>query len=152
MLTVNEISTILKNERKTGELLSLPKEFYTSAEETLKASGASDTSEYSSISKLIGSLKERRIQKLLVYLAYNKNLPQPIPSEEEDLYIQIKKILNKKVPEIKAIKIKITKKIPQVIAPSGNSVGPFDQDETVYLSEMADVKFIIDNKLGEIAN
>jgi len=152
MLTTNEISVILKNEKKTGELLPLPKEFYTMAEETLRASGDPATNEHNSINKLIGSLKERRTQKLLIYLAYNKNLPQPIPSEEEDLYIQIKKILNKNTPDTKVIKIKMAKKIPQIITPSGNSVGPFNQDETVYLSEIADVKFIVDNKLGEIVN
>ena len=152
MLTSNDISTLLKNEKKTGELLTLPKEFYSQAEDTLKTSGGIDSSEYNSAAKLINTLKEKRIQKLLIYLAYNKTPPQPIPTEEEDLYIQIKKILNKNVPESKAIKVKIIKKIPQVLTPSGNSVGPFEQNETIYLSDMADVKFIVDNKLGEIAN
>lgn len=152
MLTSNDISILLKNEKKTGELLALPKEFYSQAEDTLRSSGSTDTNEYNSTMKLISSLKEKRTQKLLVYLAYNKNIPQPIPSEEEDLYIQIKKILNNNTPESKAIKVKITKKIPQVLTPTGNSVGPFEQNETIYLSDIGDVKFIVDNKLGEIVN
>lgn len=152
MLSVNEIAVALKNEKKTGELLPLSKDFYIKTTDTLKMSGNEETSEYSSAYKLISSLKEKRMQKLLVYLAYNKNLPQPIPSEEEDLYIQIKKIINKNVPEEKTIKVRMSKKIPQVITPSGSSIGPFEQGETVYLSDMADVKFIVDNKLGEMSN
>ena len=152
MLTSNELSITLKNEKKTGELLSLPKDFYHQAEQALKDSGTNESNEYSSISKLIASIKEKRVQKLLVYVAYDKSPPQPIPSEDEDLYIQIKKIVNKNTSENKVIKVKITKKIPQVITPSGNSIGPFEQSEVVYLSDMADVKFIIDNKLGEMTN
>lgn len=152
MLTTNELSIALKNEKKTGELVPLPKDFYRQAEQTLKDSGESESNEYSSVSKLIASIREKRAQKLLIYVAYDKDLPQSIPSEDEDLYIQIKKIVNKNAPENKSIKVKITKKIPQVITPSGNSIGPFEQNEVVYLSDMADVKFIIDNKLGEMTN
>jgi preprotein translocase subunit Sss1 len=152
MLTLNEIAEILKNERKTGEIQPLPKDFYRQAEEILKVSGTPDSGEYSSASKITTDLKERRTQKLMIYLAYNKPLPHPIPSEDEDLYIQIKRILGKSVSEQKSIKIRITKKVPQVITPAGNSIGPFEQNETATLSNMEDVKFIVENKLGEIAN
>ena len=149
MISVYELSLALQNEKRTGELLSLPNDFYKNLQNSYPE--AQDSNEHGSLVKLSEGLKKRRIQKLLIYLAYGKTLPKPIPEEEEDLYIQIKNIIDKTAPEAKPIKMKISKKIPTVITPSGSSIGPFEQDETVYLTNITDIKFIVDNKIGEIA-
>ncbi|MDE1834643.1 MAG: hypothetical protein KGH64_04865, partial [Candidatus Micrarchaeota archaeon] len=135
-----------------GELMPLPHDFYNQVQELLGTISNKETGEYSSVNKTISLLKEKRTQKLLVYIAYSKQLPAPLPSEEEALYIQIKKIVNSSTPEAKSIKIKVSKSIPQVITPKGNSIGPFEQNQTVFLSDISDVKFIVDNKIGEIVN
>ena len=91
--SVNGLYVLLKTEQKTGEVISLPEDFYHKINEKLKTYGNEEGDEYKSILKITNSLKERRLQKILVYLAYNKELPRPLPSEEEDLYIQIKNII-----------------------------------------------------------
>ena len=131
-------------------MISLPKDFYTKIGEKLKTYGSTEGDEYRNIFKITNSLKERRTQKMLVYLAYNKELPKPLPSEEEDLYIQIKNILNRSSGEPKPSKVKIAKTIPQIVAPSGSKLGPYEQNEIVYIYDRSDAKFMVENKLGEI--
>ena len=120
-LSVNSLNNLLKAEQKSGEIITLPKDFYTKITEKLKSYGSNAGDEYKNITKITNSLKDRRTQKILVYLAYNKELPKPLPSEEEDLYIQIKNILNRSNGEPKPSKVKIAKTIPQIIAPSSHS-------------------------------
>lgn len=148
--SVNGLYVLLKTEQKTGEVISLPEDFYHKINEKLKTYGNEEGDEYKSILKITNSLKERRLQKILVYLAYNKELPRPLPSEEEDLYIQIKNIINKNNKEPKPEKVKIAKTIPQIVAPSGNRLGPYEQNEIVYIYDHTDAKFMIENKIGEI--
>ncbi len=77
-------------------------------------------------------------------------MPRPMPAEEEDLYTQIKKIINKGSGETKPSKIKMQRAIPEIVTPSGNRLGPYGQNEIVLVDNLSDAKFIIDNKLGEI--
>lgn len=149
-ISVNELNNILKSEQKSGEILSLPKDFYANVEEKLKSYGSTEGDEYKNISKITNLLKERRTQKILVYIAYNKELPKPLPSEEEDLYIQIKNILNRSNGDPKPSKVRIAKTIPQIVAPSGNKLGPYEQNEIIYVYNRSDAKFMVENKLGEI--
>jgi hypothetical protein len=153
----NEIQTgllfsKLDEEKKTGELLPLPKNFYKQIEEDLKK----QTEQQTSISELqnkqttFSALKAKRLQKILVYLAYNKNPPSQIPVEEELLYYQILKIMNKEVKAPKTTKIKILIKIPEIITTKGNKVGPYQEGETVQVEDSADIEFMINNKIGEI--
>ena len=48
------------------------------------------------------------------------------------------------------MKVRISKTIPQIVAPSGNKLGPYEQNETVYLQDRSDAMFIAENKLGEM--
>ena len=150
--SVNGLYNLLKTEQKSGEVISLQKDFYLKIEEKLKTYGSANGDEYKNIQKVVNSLKERRRQKILVYIAYNKELPRPLPLEEEDLYIQIKNILNKSNSEPKPSKVKIAKTIPQIVAPSGSKLGPYEQNEIIYIYDRADAKFIVENKLGEITD
>ena len=148
-ITVNSVTGVLKSERKTGELYPLPTNFYAVVEEKIK-SYMDGSDERKSLTKLCGLVRDIRAQKLLIYLAYGKEIPKPIPSEEEDLYMQIKKILNKNSGEAKTSRVRVTKSIPQIVTPTGSRIGPYEQNQIVYLKEISDVKFMIDNKLGEI--
>ncbi|MHB1829929.1 MAG: hypothetical protein ACYCO0_00895 [Candidatus Micrarchaeaceae archaeon] len=146
-INVSGLLALLRNERKSGEVIPLPKDFYAKTKEKL-GSYEKDTDEYKNTNKIISSIKEKRTQKILVYLAYNKDLPKPVPSEEEDLYIQIKNIINNN-EGAKPTKVKITKTIPQIVTPSGSKIGPYEQNETVYIYDHTDTKFIVENKIGE---
>ncbi|MCL4365573.1 MAG: DNA replication complex GINS family protein [Candidatus Marsarchaeota archaeon] len=148
-LTINYLNNILKNENKTGEIVSLPRNFYKNIEEKEKTL-TKDSDELKNMIKLFDLIKEKRRQKILIYLAYNKEIPRPLPSEEEDLYTQIRIILNKNQGEPKPQKIKFWKSIPEIITSTGNKIGPYEQAEIVLLYNLSDIKFIIDNKLGEI--
>ena len=148
-ISVNGLNNLLKTEQKSGEIAPLPKEFYLKINEKLKTYGSADSDEYKNLTKLYNSIKDRRTQKILVYLAYNKELPRPLPAEDEDLYIQIKNIINKSGGESKPSKLKVSKTIPQIVAPSGNKLGPYEQNEIIYVYDRADAKFMVENKLGE---
>ena len=147
--SVSGLLTLLKAERKSGEVIPLKQDFYTKLNEKIKTF-STESDEYKNMEKMTNSIKERRTQKIIVYIAYNKELPRPMPSEEEDLYIQIKNILNKSNGDIRPSKVKIAKSIPQIITPSGNKIGPYEQNEIAYVYDHSDTKFIVDNKLGEI--
>lgn len=149
-ISVNGLSNLFRSEQKSGEISPLPKEFYLRINEKLKTFNNTDNAEYKNLFKLYNAIKDRRTQKLLVYLAYNKELPRPLPAEDEDLYIQIKNIINKSSGETKPSKLKATKTIPQIVAPSGNKLGPYEQNEILYIYDLADAKFMVENKLGEI--
>ncbi len=148
-ISVNGLNNLLKSEQKSGEIAPLPKEFYLKINEKLKTFSTPDSDEYKNLFKLYTTIRERRTQKILVYLAYNKELPRPLPAEDEDLYIQIKNIINKSSGESKPSKLKVSSTIPQIVAPSGNKLGPYEQNEIVYVYDRADAKFMVENKLGE---
>ncbi|MEM3839084.1 MAG: hypothetical protein QXF01_00690, partial [Candidatus Micrarchaeaceae archaeon] len=129
MLMESEIQTEflflkLSEEKKTGELLPLPKDFYRQAEEVIsKHAEGSTHAEIQNKQTALNSLRAKRIQKILVYIAYGKPMPNPLPEEEEDLYRQILSVINKEAATPKTTKIKILINIPEVITTQGNTIG-----------------------------
>lgn len=99
--------------------------------------------------RLLSALKNRRIQKVLIYLAYGRGLPHPVPEEEEELYAEIKKVLEKGSKIAKSRKIKILAQIPEILTPKGYKIGPYTQNQIVETDNEADIAFIISNKIGE---
>lgn len=129
------------------------RDFYTLAgvtNVTTSVGSVEQQQEIENAQRLIRGLKEKRLQKILIYIAYGKPLPPQVPSEEEDLYKQIQVILNKTAPQERNRKIRILANIPEVITTKGNKIGPYKQSEVVEIGNSDDVSFIIDNKLGEI--
>ena len=150
-----ELFTKLQEEKKTGELLQLQSDYYVKLDkyaETKKDNLFENGKDKENIIKILSFLKKRRIQKILVYLAYEKPLPSQIPIEEEDLYNQIKKILNKEHVSNSVTKIRINVQVPEIITKEGTKLGPYKQNEIVELNKEEDIKFILSNKIGEIAN
>ena len=80
--SVSGLLTLLKAERKSGEVIPLKQDFYTKLNEKIKTF-STESDEYKNMEKMTNSIKERRTQKIIVYIAYNKELPRPMPSEEE---------------------------------------------------------------------
>ena len=148
-VNVNGLNNLLKLEQKSGEIIPLPKEFYIKINEKLKTYSSPNGDEYKNLFKLYTTIRDRRTQKILVYLAYNKEPPRPLPAEDEDLYIQIKNIVNKSGGDSKPSKLKVLSTIPQIVAPSGNKLGPYEQNEIIYVYDRTDAKFMVENKLGE---
>lgn len=139
----------LDAERKTGELLQLPKDFY---EEIERHNGNTDLTDkhVQNVKKTLEMLKTKRMQKILIYLAYGKSLPSQVPVEEENIYNEIKRILNKEIVLQKTTKIRIITKIPEIITTSGQKIGPFEIGEVISSDKAKDIPFILNNKIGEI--
>jgi DNA replication initiation complex subunit (GINS family) len=152
-ITSETIFSKLQTEKITGELMPLQKDFYTQVVTFVNELGKENSEEKNrqaeNAKKMIAILRERRKQKLLVYLAYDKQLPQPIPNEEEVLYNEITKILNKEIPNVKLSRLKITADIPEVITTEGRKIGPYRQGEVIEVSSVGDADFIVKNKIGE---
>jgi hypothetical protein len=137
----------LDSERKTGELQQLSSDFY----ETIER-GMVDPKNNDSINakKTLDTLKAKRMQKILVYLAYGKPLPSQMPAEEENIYNEIKRIISKEITAPKTTKIKIKAKIPEIVTSSGQKIGPFEEGEIITAEKAKDITFILNNKLGEV--
>lgn len=145
------IYAALSEERKTGELVPLNKTFYTNAEESIKkAEKTSTPAELQNRIATLSALKAKRTQKILVYIAYGKTLPNQMPKEEESLYYTILKALNKEVTPSKTARIKILIKIPEIITNKGKRIGPYEQGEILQIEDPDDAEFLINNKIGEI--
>ncbi len=90
------------------------------------------------------------MQKILVYMAYGKELPGQMPDEEEAVYRQILTLLNKEATAPKTAKIKILIKIPEIITTKGNKIGPYNEGEVIQPEDPTDIEFIINNRIGEV--
>ncbi len=136
----------LSDERKTGELLPLPVDFYRKLD--LKEN-ASDTDTTVNNNKLLNTLKAKRIQKLLIYLAYDRQPPQPIPAEEGELYKRIRAVVSNTDADEKSSRIKVLSDIPEIATPTGGKIGPYRANEIIELQDESDVEFVLKNKIGE---
>ncbi len=141
----------LDSEKKTGELLPLPADFYKTIEQEIgKASADPENKQRQNAMRTLAALRARRTQKLLTYLAYGKQPPQQLPQEEESIYNEVKRILNKESKPQKATKLRILMKIPEIITTSGQKIGPFSSGDIIISEDSKDVEFMISNKIGEI--
>ena len=145
----------LAEERSKGELSPLPKDFYLEASKFIEsmASGDSDTKQVLNVQKILRDIREKRRQKLVVYLAYNRPLPQPFPAEEEALYNEIRRILNETAESnAGTARLRILSDIPEILTTEGRKIGPYKQGEVIEISAGADAEFMLKNKIGELVS
>src|SRR5437660_698882 len=151
--SIDSLFSMLQAEQKTGEILPLPKTFYKSIQKQLDSFPESSDKEgqhNKNFRKLLTNIKEKRLQKLLIYLAYNKQLPSQIPDEEEEIYLKIKKTLEKGIEHTQRLKkIKIATEMPELVMPNGNKIGPYKHNQVVELEDANEADFLLNNKLGE---
>ncbi len=159
---MNEISydllwQLVQKERQTNELQLLPKTFYSDCIGLLDSIDKKDMSEdeiniKKNASKLLLEIYEKRKQKLLIYVAYKKHLPQPAIPSEQELYERLAELVNKEKINFGAFKntqsLVSLQKIPEIILPSGKKIGPFEKDQIVEAKvDDEDVKFLISNSI-----
>jgi hypothetical protein len=140
---ISIIFSKFSEEKKTGELLPLPIDFY-----SRYGNNTNDESRENK-NKTISALKAKRMQKILVYLAYGRPLPQQVPEEEKHIYQEIKKLISQKTKE-DTKKLKILIKIPEIITPEGQKIGPYEKNQIIETSNNSNVEYILKNKIGEI--
>jgi DNA replication initiation complex subunit (GINS family) len=141
-----DIIEFYKKEKNTSRLIPIDRNFYTEAENLIKNTG-NDT-EKANINNTLNFLKEKRVQKILIYLAYDKQIGNEVTPEESDLYLKIKSLL-KKNKITASTKIKINIDVPEIITTSGTKLGPYNKNEIIELNSNEDMIFIIENKIGE---
>jgi DNA replication initiation complex subunit (GINS family) len=154
-ITTELLFSKLQKEKTTGELTSLPSDFYLGASLLISELESSDKSEENekqieNAKKMLASLKERRKQKLLTYLAFSKQLPQTVPEEEEALYNEIRQILTRGADSVKVSRLKVLSSVPEVLTSEGREIGPYKAGEVIELANDSDVEFIIKNKIAEL--
>ncbi len=146
-----EIFNKLNEEKKTGELLPLPEDFYNNIENN-EAEGLGQDSErlVENRKRIYDLLRTRRLQKILTYLAYGKKLPHPVPSEEERIYIRLKEIIEEQNSVHKTTKIKVMVSAPEIMTTGGRKIGPFEKNTVLDVDSQEDLEFLIKNKIGEL--
>ena len=151
-----------QKEKYSNELQAIPKTFYDEIKkdlESLKSKNPNDeeaTTVRNNIIKITNELHERRKQKIIIYVAYNKQLPSPIPKSELDFYIKLinvtkenkADILEKNTPD-GGITLRAMVEIPEVFLPSGSKIGPVQKGSVIETEDTGDAKFLIDNTLCE---
>lgn len=149
-ITTETIFARLNEEKKTGELLPLPETLYKEIEEGGKEEGDNSQKLAENRNRVYGLLRSKRMQKILVYLAYGKRLPHPVPAEEERIYIRLKEILDEQNGTQKSTKIKVMVSAPEIITAGGRKIGPFEKNTVLDVESQEDLEFLIKNKIGEI--
>ncbi|MCL5239283.1 MAG: hypothetical protein M1286_02315 [Candidatus Marsarchaeota archaeon] len=152
-ITTEGLFSALQQEKSAGELMPLQHDFYAQAQvflSSLKKDQTPDgTRALDNTEKILATLKNRRKQKILLYIAYNKPLPAPVPAEDEVLYNKIFAVMNKTDGGIKVSRMRITSDVPEVLTSKGKKIGPFKQGEIIEVMDNEDADFIIKNRIGE---
>ncbi len=144
---------ILQEEKKSGELQQLPKDFYKTTAKYIQRHPYENTAarkQEENFGLLMTKLKERRKQKILIYLAYKKQLPPRSPDEDIELYSKLKKDLEEESEQPRLYKVKISEDTPELVSPGGNKVGPYNKNQIIETANKPEAEFIVENKLGEM--
>ncbi len=154
-ITTELLFSALQKEKSTGELMPLQQDFYAEVERFLSALEAKmrdvesrNTAE--NARNVFAALRERRKQKLLLYIAYGKQLPTSLPIEEEGLYNEIINVLNQTAQRPKPTRLRILADVPEVLTKTGKKIGPYKRGEVVELFDSSDAEFVAENKIGEV--
>jgi hypothetical protein len=142
-----------QKEKQTKQLLPLPKSFYDLLISYIntKATGV----EKINGTKMLVDLFEERKQKILLIIAYKKQLLDTIDEHELNFYNSIVEIisstkLNFGSEQQKQEMLKVINEIPEIILPSGKKIGPLKKDEIINAENISDdVNFLLSNGVCE---
>lgn len=156
-LTYDIVWQVYQKEKQTNKLFPLQKDFYSEVEKLAVNKSMNNNGNnipLVNIHHLIKKIKEKRKQKILLYVAYDKQIDHPIPTEEYNLYNKITKIFTEtgtiKPDEHLNQKLNILQDIPEIFLPSGNKIGPLKKSEKIQINNKADEEFLITNMLCEV--
>ncbi len=156
-ITYDLLWQLVQKEKQTNELQLLPKTFYTDGIKLLESLDRKDMTEdetniKKNTTKLLLEIYEKRKQKLLIYVAYKKHLPQPAIQSEQELYEKLIDLVSKEKINLSTSKsgqsLVSLQKIPEIILPSGKRIGPFEKDQVIDIkTDEEDTKFLISNSI-----
>ncbi len=139
----------------------IPKTFYKDAVDfmaNLKQTATSKQVTKESTSKILNELFEKRKQKILIYVAYKKQLPQPASMLENEFYSKVLEIANANrietielAAKTNIIELKSLRDIPEIVLPSGAKVGPLTKNQAIELKDPIekDIEFLVSNTICE---
>ncbi len=148
---------IYQKEKQSNELQLVPKTLYEDVAalvNELKKQNTEDAElQLGNAQRLINAVFEKRKQKILLYVAYGKQIPPQFPKQEEELYNEVLSALKSKrldTPQTEEQKTLIAiQKIPEIILPSGHKEGPFEKDQIINVKSRSkeDINFLINNNI-----
>ncbi|MGI0100675.1 MAG: hypothetical protein ACREBH_03090 [Candidatus Micrarchaeaceae archaeon] len=149
-----------QKEKQTNQLLLISKNFYDEVAifiNNTKIESKDNRLIIENTSRITADFFEKRKQKILVYVAYNKQLPQPIGANETEFYNKILQIVKSEKLDLSNFKkdqctMKSIKDIPEIILPSGNKIGPLKMDQTLDIINEQDQTYLIQNAICEKIN
>ena len=146
-----------QKEKQTNQLLLTPKTFYEDVIKFLNETKTTDSVLKENTINLLTNFFEKRKQKIIIYVAYNKSLPQPISNNELEFYNKLLQLvksekleLTAQTKNIKPNTLKSMKDIPEIILPSGNRIGPLQKDQVIEMENSQDRTYLIENIICEI--
>jgi DNA replication initiation complex subunit (GINS family) len=143
-----------QKEKQTNQLLLVSKTFYDDVNAFLANKTGMDPSLKENTAKLLNSFFERRKQKILIYVAYNKPLPQPVSGNEFEFYNKILQIVKSERIETynktgERMVLRSAKDLPEIILPSGKKFGPVKKDQIIESIDEQDKVYLLENSICE---
>ena len=139
-------------EKKTNELQILSRTFYQDVKKyigTLKGTNAGEADETKlNAIRLLEELFGKRKQKILIYVAHNKTLPEPTVPLELSFYEKVRKEYGEATVDgfEEAMPHKeelyVNKDFPEIILPSGTRIGPYKKGDRLELENEEDTNFL----------
>ncbi len=158
-ITYDYLWQAYQKEKQTNQLLLLPKTFYSDTVEFVKKyreDKSLNITVMENTIKLLNEFFERRKQKILVYIAYDKQLPQPISNNEIEFYNKLLQIVKSEKLNLDAKSsintpntLKSAKDIPEIVLPSGNKLGPLRKNQIIEMENEQDRTYLIENTICE---
>ncbi len=159
-ITYNLLWEALQKERASNSLQLLQKGFYEDVKEFItqekekKNKTEEEAAQIANVERLVNEIFEKRKQKIVLYVAYKKPLPNPIPEIELDMYKKINDLFNNtklfesSEQKTSTNKLRVTiEKLPEVFLPSGTKIGPLEKGQIIEINDKNDAQFLIDNSL-----
>jgi len=157
-ITYDYLWQAYQKEKQTNQLLLVPKTFYEDSFEfitNLKTTKDHDPTVVENATRLLNDFFDKRKQKILIYIAYNRQLPQPISNNELEFYNKTLQIVKSEKLDLIVqqknitLTLKSIKDIPEIILPSGNKIGPLKKDQIVDATNEQDRKYLMENTICE---
>lgn len=151
---------ITQKEKQTNELQPLQKTFYDDVNQLITSFEKKEiTEDEANLKKnairLLNELYEKRKQKILIYVAYKKQIPQPAIQKEQDFYNKLSDFFNKnkvnseeEAQKPNPFTLRSLQTLPEIILPSGKKIGPFEKGQIIEINNNEeDANFLINNTI-----
>jgi len=156
-ITYDYLWQAYQKEKQTNQLLLIPKTFYDDTIIFIKNTKEDKNKDQSTVDntiRLINDFFEKRKQKILIYVAYGKQLPQPISNNETEFYNKVLQAVKSEKLDFVSTRpnnytLKSVKDIPEIILPSGNKIGPLQKDQIVETKNEQDRNYLLDSTICE---